>query len=288
MSEEQKDQFFDLLTAKAVYGLDEEGQRQLDEFDKEAAELEFRSLEKTAAAISMIGLDSSEPMPSHLFARIADDAEKHLTAPPAEAASPWPPPEKVSESDAADDRTGSPWFAWLGWAAAAAASIALVLNIWVFRPESPEVARVQPPPVETPKVLTPIELREEMLGSGAAIVRAEWAAGNVKDIKDISGDVVWSDEKQAGYMRFRGLPVNDAGQETYQLWIFDKTQDKSTPIDGGTFDVSMDGEVIIPINAKLKAQAPEMFAITIEKPGGVVVSSREKIAALAKVVTTPS
>ena len=86
-------------------------------------------------------------------------------------------------------------------------------------------------------------------------------------------------------MRFRGLPKNDGSKETYQLWIFDKTQKKETPIDGGTFDVTTDGEVIIPINAKLKAQGPALFAITIEKPGGVVVSDRKKLAALAKVET---
>ena len=84
-------------------------------------------------------------------------------------------------------------------------------------------------------------------------------------------------------MRFRGLPANDKAKETYQLWLFDKTQDKATPIDGGTFDVATNGEVIIPIDAKLKAVEPGLFAITIEKPGGVVVSKREKIAALATV-----
>ncbi|MBK6751223.1 MAG: hypothetical protein IPG67_14780 [Acidobacteria bacterium] len=40
-----------------------------------------------------------------------------------------------------------------------------------------------------------------------------------------------------------------------------------------------DGDVIIPIDAKLKAKNPAMFAITVEKPGGVVVSDRKKIAA---------
>jgi anti-sigma-K factor RskA len=95
--------------------------------------------------------------------------------------------------------------------------------------------------------------------------------------------VVWSDEKQAGYMRFRGLPANDPTKQTYQLWIFDETQDPKTPIDGGTFDVNADGEVIIPINAKLKARKPAMFAVTVEKPGGVVVSDRKNIVALAKV-----
>ena len=124
--------------------------------------------------------------------------------------------------------------------------------------------------------------------STVEMVKANWTAGNVKEMAQITGDVVWSDEKQAGYMRFKGLPKNDGTKETYQLWIFDKTQDKATPIDGGTFDVSSDGEVIIPINAKLKAKSPEMFAITIEKPGGVVVSKREKLAAIAKVSVSTS
>ena len=48
------------------------------------------------------------------------------------------------------------------------------------------------------------------------------------------------------------------------------------------------GEIVVPINAKLRAQQPEMLAVTIEKPGGVVVSKREKIAALAKVESRSS
>jgi hypothetical protein len=49
--------------------------------------------------------------------------------------------------------------------------------------------------------------------------------------------------------------------------------------------VNSNGEVVIPINARLKAKSPHLFAVTIEKPGGVVVSKREKIAAVAKVET---
>ena len=102
------------------------------------------------------------------------------------------------------------------------------------------------------------------------------------EMKNVSGDIVWSDTMQTGYMRFRGLPVNDKAKETYQLWIFDETQDEKTPIDGGTFDVDQNGEVIVPIRAKLRPKNPKMFAVTVEKPGGVVVSKREKVAALAK------
>ena len=162
------------------------------------------------------------------------------------------------------------------------ACIALAINVWTTRFIPVEIGGPKPP--EAPVKLTPAQEMAELLASGNAIIKANWSAGNVKALNNISGDVVWSDEKQKGYMRFRGLPVNDKNKETYQLWIFDKTQDKATPIDGGTFDVDQNGEVVIPINAKLKTREPGMFAVTVEKPGGVVVSKREKVAALATVV----
>ena len=84
-------------------------------------------------------------------------------------------------------------------------------------------------------------------------------------------------------MRFRGLTMNTPTVEQYQLWIFDKNQSEQTPIDGGVFDIDSDQEVIIPIQAKLRVREAYLFAITIEKPGGVVVSSRERLPLLAAV-----
>lgn len=283
MNVENQELLFDLLAKKAVYGLDEAEQRELDTLDPTGAEVEFRSLETTAAAISMVGLSTNEALPPHLYERIAADAYKTVGVSDPVSESPWPPVYKTDES-AADGKTTS-WFGWLGWVAAVAACLVLAVNIWFTQFRTPTEVVVDPPKIDIPRIQTPAEMRDEMMRATTGMVVANWAAGNVKELKQISGDVVWSDEKQAGYMRFRGLPVNDSASETYQLWIFDKTQDKATPIDGGTFDVSADGEVVIPINAKLKARGPEMFAITIEKAGGVVVSKREKIAAIAKVET---
>ena len=284
MSEEQNEQLFDLLTKKAVYGLDEAEQSDLDLLDSGTADAEFHSLEITAAAISLVGYTDEEPLPAHLFSKIAADAPQFIGT--SEVESPWPAATApvYGRDEIFADKPSTSWFGWLGWAAAAAAIIALAVNIGLTRFQ-PAVEVAKAPQIETPAIPTMAQMREEMLRSTSNMIKANWAPGNVKELKQISGDVVWSDEKQSGYMRFRGLPVNDTGKETYQLWIFDKTQDKATPIDGGTFDVSADGEVVIPINAKLNVQAPEMFAITVEKPGGVVVSKREKISALAKVET---
>lgn len=284
MSEEQNDLLFDLLTTKAIYGLDEAEERQLAEFDPGTTDLEFRSLEITAAAITMAGLETEEQMPSHLFARILDSGEEFVLA-AKDVAEPVAAKRETVSDEAGRTRSAGSWFGWLGWAAAAAACIALAINIWVTRVQPPvEVAKNTQPP-EVKKVLSPAEMREELLRSSATVIKANWTSPDPKKPDAVSGDVVWSEEKQVGYMRFRGLPVNDSKATCYQLWIFDKTQDEKTPIDGGTFDVTADGEVIVPINAKLKALGAKLFAITVEKPGGVVVSKREKIAAIAKVET---
>ncbi|MBK6725167.1 MAG: anti-sigma factor [Acidobacteria bacterium] len=282
MNEEQNEKFFDLLAQKAIYGLDENEARELASFDAGTTELEFRSLELTAAAIHLAGLEADEQMPSFLRERILDSGEEFIRSQRAES---FQSPEKGANASSSTTGTYGSWFGWTGWATAALASVALAVNIWSTRLQPIDVAKV-PTPVETPRALSPDELREELLRSEANVYKASWGAGNVKEFSNISGDIVWSEAKQTGYMRFRGLPVNDAEKTCYQLWIFDKTQDKATPIDGGVFNVQNEGEVIIPITAKLRALGPEMFAITIEKPGGVVVSKREKIAALAKIETS--
>lgn len=84
-------------------------------------------------------------------------------------------------------------------------------------------------------------------------------------------------------MRLASLPVNDPQRQQYQLWIFDTTRPdwEARPIDGGVFDVRAGGEVVVPIDAKLPIGTPALFAITLEPPGGVVVSSREHLLATA-------
>jgi anti-sigma-K factor RskA len=100
----------------------------------------------------------------------------------------------------------------------------------------------------------------------------------------VTGDVVWSTSTQRGFMRFKGLAVNDPKKLQYQLWIFDKAQDQKHPIDGGVFDIDLaTGDVIVPITPKIRVQDATLFAITIEKPGGVVVSSRDRLVLIAKV-----
>ena len=76
--------------------------------------------------------------------------------------------------------------------------------------------------------------------------------------------------------------VNDPEQRQYQLWIFDRTRKVEQPVDGGVFDIPAgSSEVIIPIDAKVRVHDAFAFAVTVEKPGGVVVSEREHIVVMA-------
>jgi len=127
------------------------------------------------------------------------------------------------------------------------------------------------------------------LATGLEPVHVRRAVGHEVATKDpagqhVHGDLVWSPSRQEDYMKLAGLAVNDRSQMQYQLWIFDKNRDDKFPVDGGVFDVvptGHSGETIVRITPRLPIQQAALFAVTIERPGGVVVSSRDRIVVTA-------
>ena len=98
--------------------------------------------------------------------------------------------------------------------------------------------------------------------------------GKTTDFENIKGDMIWSNQKQKGFIKITGLPMNDPSRNQYQIWIVDPIKYQN-PVDGGVFDITKsDREIIIPINPKLPISNARAFAITLEQPGGVVVSSQ--------------
>lgn len=281
MNEANKEIVLDLLCKQAVYGLDEQETKQLGQLEYTSSENE--SIGLTVAALGLIDVDTREEMPVHLQSRILAKAENFFAGKDVGATASGniiaAPARKIVLNEAS---VAKPWFAWLGWAAAAAACVALAINLYSTRNQTQVVGVTPTPTPVREEKLDPVQQRQRLVESPGQVLTAQLGKGNVPGIENVSGDIVWSDEKQAGYVRVKGLPKNDISKQTYQLWIFDDNQDPKYPIDGGTFDINSDGEVVIPIDAKLKAKNPHMFAVTIEKPGGVVVSGRGKIAALAK------
>jgi len=276
-----RERMLELLADRAMVGLSESEAFELKELGGKFPELaDDNSFEKAAAAYSLSTLGSMEPIPGSLRSKLEADAF-----------------EFMAEKRSARERSGigerqapvvsvgfeKPGFSigrWLGWGIAAVACVLLTVNIWTtrFEPSSDVVSVPTPQPTAEPSAAEKIRL---LLASADDLVRTKWSSP--AEDGTVGGEIVWSDKEQSGYMTFNGLEANDASKEQYQLWIFDETQDEATPIDGGVFDVSSDGEVTVPIDAKLAVKNPKLFAVTVEKPGGVVVSKREKIVAIAKV-----
>jgi anti-sigma-K factor RskA len=167
-----------------------------------------------------------------------------------------------------------------GWYAAAA-SLLIALAAWFprFETEAPAVLVEAPAP-------SVAEQREALLAAAPTALTEEWTRTEDPASAAVQGDVVWDESTQTGYMRFSGLPANDPSQSQYQLWIFDGTRDDRYPVDGGVFDVPAGAtEVVVPIQATLPVRKAALFAVTVEAPGGVMVSSRERIVALAQVAS---
>lgn len=167
----------------------------------------------------------------------------------------------------------------VGWLAAAASLLVALVGWW---PQSPET--VEPQVVHAASLQ---QQRETLLARQDTLV-SSWQPTQDPAATGVSGDVVWDPVSQQGYLRLRGLAANDVRQSQYQLWIFDATRDDAYPVDGGVFDIPLQGadEVIVPILAKLPVHEAAMFAVTIERPGGAVVSSRERLVLVAPVASS--
>ena len=224
---------------------------------------EFAELEAVAAAYDLARSEQSvEPMPEHLAERIRAEAVLPAAEPaPATVAQISPQPATQARSQSAG----------LAWFAAAACLIAAIADWW---PQAPEPVPAEP---------TVAELRVQLAAEDPEVV--QFALAGTEDPAagdEAQGSVVWSQADQRGYMTIRNLAPNDPSQSQYQLWIFDGTREKH-PVDGGVFDVNEAGEVVIPIDPKLPVGQPTLFAITVERPGGVVVSDQGRIAMVGKV-----
>lgn len=285
MSSSEKERMLDLLADQILFGLNEEELAELKELERLYPQFkDNNSLELAASQIGLTNLDEIEPMPAHLYSKILQDAENFFEKKEVsesvklKSEEPELPLANISEEvqKTFEFEPKKTFLQWLGWAFAGVAVIALLFSIWLNVQKPKEIfVEVQP------KVPTVAEQYNTLLTSAKDLQKAAWI--NPKNDKEILGEVVWSDTEQKGFMKFKGLAANDSNKETYQLWIFDETQSEKTPIDGGVFDINENGEVLIPIDAKLRFKNPKLFAVTVEKPGGVVVSDREKIVAVAKV-----
>jgi hypothetical protein len=281
----------DLLVKQVTEGLSPAEQRALDVMDSELASAYLRDLERGAAAVVLAGSTGGEPLPAALSARVAQQAAEHfalasnvadLGAPHSAAADKAQVRQSPAPSPA---RARTARYGGYGWLAAAACLVLAIFGWERPAPPLPPVAVVEPAPVAVPPPAQPVPptAAEERAALLAKTDSLKIPLGATKDpaAAGVTGDVVWDPVTQRGFLHFAGLPPNDPAMHQYQIWIFDAGRDKRYPVDGGVFDVPANAsEVVIPIRAALMVRKPAAFAVTLEKPGGVVVSGREHVIVL--------
>jgi hypothetical protein len=283
------DAMVDLAIKQVTEGLSPAEQRALDAMDSELASTYLRDLERAAAAVALAGSSGEEALPAALSARLERQAAEHfasvskiadLGSARGAAAGQAGPPQSPGPF-AAPARAAR--FGVYGWMAAAACLVLAIFG-WERTPPAPPVA-VEPPAVIVPPAVQPVaptaaEERAALLAKADSL-KIPLAATKDPAAAGVTGDVVWDPDTQRGFLHFAGLAPNDPAMHQYQIWIFDAGRDKRYPVDGGVFDVPANaGEIVIPIRAQLMVRKPAAFAVTLEKPGGVVVSGREHVIVL--------
>ena len=279
MSQANDHPIAELLAGEVLGDLSESERVELDRLkkamSKESLSETSRELESAAAALQGIGAVSSDGLPNALAELIREGGYRSLRLGGAE------PKISVHDQESRNEDFVQPiskvaqtnrltrreTFAW----AMVAATLLLSIFLWGTGDEKEQ--SVAKPTLQ--------EIRSDLM-SLPDVTNVVWTDGKTPFDFPVTGDVVWDTKSQTGVMRFVGMPVNDRLREQYQLWIIDPQRDDE-PIDGGVFDISDEGEVFVAINPKLEVIEPAAFAITVEKPGGVVVSTQERLPLLAAV-----
>jgi anti-sigma-K factor RskA len=287
------DRLTDLLAEKSILGLSSAEESELRELQAAYGMVDDNTFDLAVAAFDLaFGQRRPIEMPTNLRQRILAQAPRYLssvhimptptepdqalTSVSAESRSTVVPPRPSQSNRLLSNPFNRRESVFV---LVTVASIFIALFAWQRRTET------------SPPIVSAADQRTALLDTGPHdLVQAQWKPGADSQGQadpigaQVNGDVIWSDAQQQGFMRFAGLPVNDPTIEQYQLWIFDANRDTRYPVDGGVFDIDSNAEeIVIPIKASIHVAQATLFAVTIEKPGGVVVSDRQRLPVLAQV-----
>ncbi|MCB1624066.1 MAG: anti-sigma factor [Pseudomonadales bacterium] len=308
-AETDRARLFELRIAAAVSRLTDAERAELQHLEPLHPDIDAASVAASVAAL----LEAEAPpveLPDHLRTAIVDAADRYFGHERStdDVLNFVPRDATVESGEVHHVSVARGWrrHAVAGWLAAAAVG-ALALTLWWTRGDRPaadiplatndQPSPAQPAPPRADAEPGPaarpgagVETDAPSIEEAARNLRAQrfnlvraWRAGTDPAGRAVTGDVVWDGNGQQGFARFIGLPQNDPTREQYQLWIFDASRDERFPVDGGVFNVDKDGTVVVKIDPKVRVNSPTMFAVTVEQPGGVVVSDRSRLVATAPI-----
>ncbi len=266
-------ELFDLLSDRALFGLNDEDSNRLEELLRTNAWVRGDCMDDAVAQLAVAFDDAArnaDQMPSAAAERISQAVHAEI------ASESTPAPQIAGRISPDHDTAPGGSTGWLGWVAAAAA-IAVAVMAW--QPFTPTIQN-------STQLVSWVDQHPDA-------VRWDWSPGLVNPAEGVTGYVTFSPESQEGYMLIKGLEPNDPRIQQYQLWIWDQDREPDPenptplaenvhPVDGGVFDVNDKGEVVIPIKLPLRVDQPYLFAVTVERPGGVVKSDKGSVPIIAQ------
>ncbi len=320
-----RERFEELLLDRAVEGLSPEQERELLALSRSLGLEIHDGYDQAAAAVDLAltvpGRFSALPeLPADLAQRVLEQGVSFVRSQTGtERAEPKVvPPLRISRSLTDGDRAGTPTTdqprgsAWTlvrgygGWVAAAAC-----LALLISQRDNSNSGRISPVAGagsgihtgSTNNAQLPLEgIGKAVIGQVNELVssifneRPEdmpvvtlYAPDDDLQSKAI-GSVIWSPERQMGVLLAHGIAPIDKPGDTYQLWIVDTLRDQRFPVDGGIFSIDSPAGRDAPVAITFRPAQPSghaaAFAVTIERAGGVVVSSSRPVAAGAVVTAS--
>ncbi len=321
-----RERFEELLLDRAVEGLSPEHERELLALSRSLGLEIHEGYDQAAAALDLAltvpkGFASLPEMPADLTQRVLEQGLAFVRSQAgADRAEPKVLPtlritQTLTESDRqrqsgrADLPRGSAWSlvrGYGGWVAAAACLALLVTQRQGVGP-----GRISPVGSDVIRTGSTNNAQLPLEGIGKAVI------GQVNELvstlfeqrpedmpvitlyspeDDLQskavGSVIWSPQRQMGVLLAHGIAPIDKPGDTYQLWIVDTLRDQRFPVDGGVFSIDAPTGSDAPAAITFRPAQPighaAAFAVTIERTGGVVVSSARPIAAGSAKRATPS
>lgn len=217
------------------------------------------------AEMPRVDIGGSRDVPAHAGGVVTNQASKAAAS---SKATPDRAPIVVSIARRVD--TGrSPAGGWV--ALAAGLAIVAGVGITAWRGTGAE-GRGEATPG---KLLSDVRARPDAV----SIPWGEWTDDAVKaEVRGVTGEVVWSDQAQAGVLRFEDLPFVEG--TSYQLWIIDAERGMEQRVSGAVFQGGRD-LTVVEIEPGLRIGRAAAFAVTIEQPGGTWVSDMTRRVVIA-------